>query len=67
MNIDVNVEVEMRMEQLHDSEFQAIVMKYSDIFKNELSDYLSFIRDLVHEIDINDSEFINQLIYQLST
>ena len=55
----MNVEVKVRMEQLHDPEFQAIVAKYSDVFKDDLSDHLLFTYDLVHEIDIDDSESIN--------
>ena len=62
----MNVEVKVRMEQLYDSEFQVIIVKYSDVFKNKLSNHLSLIRDLIHEIDIDDSEFINQSAYQLS-
>ena len=64
MNMDV--EVEVGMEQLHDPEFQAVVVEYSDVFKDELSNHLSSTRDLVHEIDIDNSESINRSVYQLS-
>ena len=64
--MNMNIEVKVRMKQLHDSEFQIIIAKYSNIFKNELSNYLSSMRDLVHEIDIDDSESINRSVYQLS-
>ena len=62
----MNIEVKVGMEQLHDPEFQVVVVKYLDVFKNELLDHLSFIRDLVHEINIDDSESINRSVYQLS-
>ena len=63
----MDVEVEVGMKQLHDPEFQTVVAKYSDVFKNELSNHLSSTRDLIHEIDIDDSESINQSVYQLPT
>ena len=65
-NVEADVEVKVRMEQLHDPEFQIVIVKYSDIFKNELSNHLSSTCDLVHEIDIGDSESINRPAYQLS-
>ena len=58
-NVKTDVEMEVGMKQLHDSEFQVVIMEYSDVFKNELSNHLSFMCDLVHEIDIDDSESIN--------
>ena len=67
MNVEVDVEMKVRMEQLHDSEFQIVIAKYSNIFKNELSNHLLSIYDFVHEIDIDDSESINRSAYQLST
>ena len=57
--MNMNVEVKVGMKQLYNPEFQVVIAKYSNIFKNELSNYLSSMRDLVHEIDIDDSESIN--------
>src|SRR5204862_5823205 len=67
LEMNADVEVKVRMKQLHGPEFQAVIAEYSDIFKNELSDHLSSTHDLVHEIDISDSESINRSVYQLST
>ena len=66
LEMNMNVEVEVGMKQLHDPEFQVVVAEYSDLFKDELSNHLSSTRDLVHEIDINDNESINRSAYQLS-
>ena len=63
LEVDMDVEAEVGMEQLHGPEFQAVVAEYSDVFKDELSDYLSSMRDLVREIDIDDSESINWSVY----
>ena len=66
LEVNMNVEAKVRMEQLHDPEFQIVIAKYSDIFKNELSNHLSSTRDFVHEIDTGDIESINRSVYQLS-
>ena len=67
LEVNMNVEVEVEMKQLHDSEFQTVIAKYLDVFKNKLSNHLSSMHDLIHEIDIDDSESINRSMCQLLT
>ena len=66
-NVKTDVEMEVGMKQLHDSEFQVVIMKYSNVFKDELSNHLSSMHDFVHEINIDDNESINRSVYQFST